>query len=61
MCVVNADFELQNFFLKNTEAKKLVQKTKLESIKYAEAKEKDFLEKLIYIDFNNRCTESTYK
>ena len=64
MRVVNADFQLQTIFLKNTEAKKLAQKTKLESIKYAEAmsqKDQDFLEKLVYIDFNNRGLESTYK
>ena len=63
MRVVNADFQLQKIFLKQTEAKKLAQKTKAESIKYAQAVEKnqDFLERLVYIDFNNRGQESTYK
>ena len=62
MCVVKANFDIktQHFFLKQQEVLKLVQKTKLQEIK-PEGENQDFLERLVYIDFNNRGVESRYK
>ena len=54
--MLTADFNL-TFFLKQQEVLKLGNKTKLNSAE----REKDFVETLLSVDFNNRNEESEYK
>jgi hypothetical protein len=54
--VLIADFT-QTFFLKTSEVLKLAKNDKLD----ISAEKEDFIEKLMSVDFNNRCDEAQFK